>query len=127
MRNLPKSIITALVAAAAITMGHSLARADDPGEKVFKKYCTTCHTVEAGKTKIGPSLAGVVGRKAGTIPGYAYTDANKNSGIVWDEAKLDQYLINPKAVIPGTKMIFTGIKQDDERKALIDYLKQSGG
>lgn len=100
--------------------------ADDAGEKVFKKYCGSCHTIEAGKNRVGPSLAGLLGRKSGTVAGFAYTDANKNAGIVWDEAKLDQYLVDPKAMIPGTKMIFNGIKKEDERKALIAYLKTAG-
>jgi cytochrome c len=100
------------------------ARADAEGEKVFKKYCTACHTVEAGKNKVGPSLAGIVGRKAGTVPNFAYSDANKNSGLVWDQAKLDEYLTNPKQFMPGTKMIFAGIKKEDERKAVIDYLAE---
>lgn len=102
------------------------ARADDPGEHVFKTYCAVCHTVEPGKNKIGPSLAGVVGRKAGTAPGYSYSDANKKSGITWTEAELDKYLTDPKAVVPGTKMIFAGLKNPDQRKAVIAYLKHEG-
>jgi cytochrome c len=100
------------------------ARADADGEKVFKKYCTACHTVEAGKNKVGPSLAGVVGRKAGSAPGFNYSDANKNSGVTWDETHLDEYLANPRKLIPGTKMIFAGIKKEDERKAVISYLEE---
>jgi cytochrome c len=100
------------------------ARADDPGEKIFKTYCSVCHTVEPGKNKIGPSLAGVVGRKAGTAPGYSYSDANKKSGITWTEEELDKYLTDPRAVVPGTKMIFAGLKNPDQRKAVIAYLKE---
>lgn len=119
--------IKAGIAGVAITIAAiaaGTARADEAGEKVFKKYCTACHTVEAGKNKVGPSLAGIVGRPAGTAPGFNYSDANKKSGVVWDEAKLDQYLIDPKAFIPGTKMVFTGIRKEDERKTLIAYLKE---
>ena len=100
------------------------AQAQDAGEVVFKRYCGVCHTVEAGKNKIGPSLAGIVGRKAGTVPGFNYTEANKNSGVTWDEEKLDTYLIDPRKFIPGTKMLFAGLKNPDDRTALIAYLKQ---
>jgi len=100
------------------------AHAQDAGEAIFKRYCQVCHTVEAGKNKIGPSLAGIVGRKAGSAPGYSYSDANKNSGVTWDEANLDTYLTDPRKFIPGTKMLFVGIKNPDDRKALIAYLKE---
>jgi cytochrome c len=101
-------------------------RAQDAGqgELVFKRNCAICHTVEAGKNKIGPSLAGVVGRKAGSAPGYSYSDANKNSGITWSEAELDKYLTDPKAVVPGTKMLFAGLKNPEDRKNIIAYLNQ---
>jgi len=101
-------------------------RAQDAGqgELVFKRNCAICHTVEAGKNKIGPSLAGVVGRKAGSAPGYSYSDANKNSGITWSEAELDKYLTDPRGVVPGTKMLFAGLKNPDDRKNVIAYLKQ---
>lgn len=94
------------------------------GELVFKRNCAICHTVEAGKNKIGPSLAGVIGRKAGSAPGYAYSDANKNSGITWSDAELDKYLTDPRGVVPGTKMLFAGLKNPDDRKAVIAYLAQ---
>lgn len=100
------------------------ARADEAGEKVFKKYCAACHTMEAGKNKVGPSLAGIVGRKAGTVEGFQYSNANKSSGVTWDEATLDTYLVDPKKFMPGTKMVFNGAKKEDERKALIGYLKE---
>lgn len=99
------------------------ARADG-GEAIFKKYCMVCHTVEAGKNKIGPSLAGIVGRKSGSVPGFNYTEANKNSGVTWDEKTLDTYLTDPRKFIPGTKMLFAGLKSEDDRKELIEYLKE---
>jgi cytochrome c len=102
------------------------ARADEPGEAVFKRNCSICHSVEPGKNKIGPSLAGVVGRKAGSVPGYSYSDANKKSGLTWDEATLDKYLTDPRAVVPGTKMLFAGLKNPADRKAVIAYLKHAG-
>jgi cytochrome c2 len=104
------------------------ARADEAaGEAVFKKYCQVCHATEAGKNKIGPSLAGIVGRKAGSVPGYTYTEANKNSGVTWDDKTLDTYLTDPKKFIPGTKMLFAGVKNDADRQSLIDFLKSQKG
>jgi cytochrome c len=96
------------------------------GEKVFRK-CKTCHAVgEKAKNKIGPVLNGLEGRKSGTVEGYRYTDANKNSGIVWDEAEFLKYIKNPRAKIPGTKMTFIGIKKEDDAKDLWAYLTQFG-
>ena len=115
------AIVVPVLASAMIA---SPARADDPGEALFKKHCALCHTVEAGKNKIGPSLAGVVGRKAGTAPGFSYSEANKNSGVTWDDATLDAYLTDPRKFMPGTKMVFAGLKNPDDRKAIIAYLKQ---
>jgi cytochrome c len=109
----------ALLALVAFAPG---ARAQDAGQTIFKRYCAVCHSPDAGVNKIGPSLHGVVGRKAGTAPGYNYSDANKNSGITWTEENLDKYLTDPKAMVPGTKMLFAGIKNADDRKAVISYL-----
>jgi cytochrome c len=96
------------------------------GEKVFRK-CKTCHAVgENAKNKIGPELNGLEGRKSGAVEGYRYTDANKNSGIVWDEAEFLEYIKNPRAKIPGTKMTFIGIKKEDDAKDLWAYLTQFG-
>lgn len=94
------------------------------GEKVFNK-CRACHQIgEGAKTLVGPPLNGIVGRKAGSIEGYAYSDSNKNSGITWDEATLTEYLKNPKAKVPGTKMIFIGIPNDADILNLVAFLKQ---
>ena len=102
------------------------ASAQDPaeGEKVFAT-CKTCHQIgEGAKNAIGPELNGVVGRKAGSVAGYSYSDANKNSGITWDEANLAEYLKDPKAKVPGTKMVFAGIKDEKKVQNLIAFLKQ---
>jgi len=117
-----RAIVLPLVALPLVA-GVPRANAQDAGETIFKRYCAVCHTVEAGKNKIGPSLAGIVGRKAGSVPGYSYTEANKNSGVTWNDANLDTYLTDPKKFIPGTKMLFVGLKSPDDRKALIAYLK----
>jgi len=84
--------------------------------------CQTCHAVEAGVNKIGPSLHAVVGRKAGTIAGFSYSPANKNSGITWTPEKLFQYLEKPQRVVPGTKMVFPGFSDAQKRADVIAYL-----
>lgn len=85
--------------------------------------CKACHKVEAGKNGVGPSLAGVVGRKAGSVDGFKYSDAMKASGLTWDEATLAKYLADPKAAVPGNKMAFAGIKKPEDLAAVIAYLK----
>jgi cytochrome c len=96
------------------------------GEKTFN-VCRACHEIGDGaKNLVGPVLSGVVGRKSGSYPGYAYSDANKNSGITWDEATLMEYLKNPRAKVPGTKMLFPGLKRDDDIVNVIAFLKQHG-
>lgn len=85
--------------------------------------CAACHSVEPGKNGVGPTLAGVFGAKAGAVPGYAYSEANRNSGLTWDEATLDEYLTAPMKKMPGTKMAFAGVADPARRKDLIDYLK----
>ncbi|GAC1413158.1 MAG: hypothetical protein NVSMB69_15520 [Novosphingobium sp.] len=85
--------------------------------------CMTCHAIEAGVNKIGPSLHGVVGRKAGSIAGFAYSAANKNSGITWSPEKLFQYLEGPQRVVPGTKMSYAGLTDPQKRADVIAYLK----
>ena len=84
--------------------------------------CQTCHAVEPGANKIGPTLHAVVGREAGTVAGYSYSPANKNSGITWTQDKLFQYLENPRRVVPGTKMVFAGISDPQKRADVIAYL-----
>ncbi len=85
--------------------------------------CTSCHTIRKGLNGVGPSLFGVFGRKAGTVEGYTYSEANKNSGLTWDEATLDTYLTSPMKMVPGTKMTFAGMADPAKRKAVIDFLK----
>jgi cytochrome c len=93
------------------------------GAKLFKSKCAQCHTdTKGGSTKQGPNLYGLIGRMAGQVEGYPFSEANKASGIVWSEKHLFQYLINPKKYVPGTKMVFAGLKKDQERADLIAYL-----
>ena len=96
------------------------------GEKSFNK-CRACHQVgETGKNTVGPILNGLFGRKSGSVAGYNYSDANKNSGLTWDDAVFTDYIKDPKGKIPGTKMSFAGIKNEQEIKDLTAYLKQFG-
>jgi len=116
------------LACLALVVSTGAARAQDAaaGEHVFVK-CRVCHQVgENAHNSIGPSLNGVVGRSAGTFPGYSYSDANKNSGLTWDEATLKEYLKNPRAKVPGTKMAFPGLTSETDIDNVIAYLKQFG-
>lgn len=92
------------------------------GKRVFAQ-CRTCHVTDPGVNRIGSSLAGIIGSPAGSVAGFKYTDANKNSGITWTEGKMFQYLEDPKRVIPKTRMIFGGIPDAQKRADLIAYLK----
>ena len=94
----------------------------EAGKKVFAK-CMTCHSVDAGVNKVGPTLHGVVGRHSGSVEGYSYSDANKNSGITWTPEELYVYLADPQATIPGTKMAFPGLKDPQDRANVIAYLQ----
>jgi cytochrome c len=119
---------TVVIAAVALIGTGGAALAGDPaaGEVVFKK-CATCHAVgEGAKNRVGPVLNGLAGRKSGSIEGYAYSPANKNSGITWDEATFKDYIKDPKAKIPNTKMVFVGIKNEKEADDLWAYLSQFG-
>ena len=91
--------------------------------KVIFAQCKACHAVEAGKNMVGPSLAGIVGRAAGSVAGFSYSNANKNSGITWTPEKMFQYLEKPARVVPGTKMAFAGLSKAQDRADVIAYLK----
>jgi cytochrome c len=116
--------IAIAVTAALTSTAPALAQDLAAGENSFKK-CLPCHRIGPdAKNLVGPVLNGLEGRKSGTIEGYNYTDANKNSGITWNEETFKEYITDPRAKIPGTKMVFAGIKSDAERASLWAYLKQ---
>src|ERR1700693_4065722 len=119
MRRIVMSVATAVC---LVNAASAQDRAE--GEKVFAT-CKACHQIgEGAKNAIGPELNGIVGRKAGSVAGYNYSDANKNSGITWDASNLAEYLKDPKAKVPGTKMVFAGIKDEQKVQDLVAFLKQ---
>lgn len=112
------------IAALAAMLASNAARADgDPalGKVQFNK-CAACHSIKPGENKIGPSLHGVVGRPSHNIEGFSYSDAMKAYNVTWTDEELNKYLENPRGVVTGTKMIFVGLKKEDERANLIAYL-----
>jgi cytochrome c len=120
-----KLTLSALVViASSATASVALAQDAAAGKTSFNK-CLACHAIGNGaKNKVGPELNGLDGRKSGTAPDYSYSDANKNSGITWNEAQFKEYIKDPKAKIPGTKMVFAGIKNENEINDLWAFLAQ---
>ncbi|WP_134494167.1 c-type cytochrome [Microvirga pakistanensis] len=115
-----------VLSAALLLVGLTQAQAQDAaaGEKVFAQ-CRACHQVGPNaKNAVGPHLNGLIGRAAGSVEGYNYSPANKNSGLTWDEATFREYIQNPKAKVPGTKMIYAGLKDEQRINDLVAYLKQ---
>jgi cytochrome c2 len=116
-----------VLGAALLTLAGSSVSAQegDPaaGAKVFNK-CRACHVVDEDKNRVGPYLHGVIGRPAGTAEGFKYSDAMKNSGIVWSEETIAEYIADPKAYVPGNRMAFPGLKKQEDIKNLIAYLNE---
>jgi len=116
------TLSTLFVIAAATAASGALAQDADAGKSSYNK-CRACHDIgEGAKNKVGPVLNGLDGRKSGSVEGYSYSDANKNSGITWNKEVFLEYIKDPKAKIPGTKMVFAGIKNDTEANNLWTYL-----
>jgi len=126
--SIPSKIIAAITLASAAAFLAALAaggaKADaSAGRSAFEKRCTGCHALDHEKS--GPRLAGVVGRKAGMVPGFTYSDALKKSAVVWNETVLEKWLTDPETVIPDTDMAFR-LNNPAERTAIIDFLKETG-
>ena len=131
MNRIPTTM-TRLLAALAIP-GLSLLLAAGParaadgdaaaGKTVFQRQCATCHIDTAeGARRLGPTLFGLMGRKTGSVEGFRYSEANRNAGFAWTPEKLDEYLRNPRALIPGTNMAFAGIRSDKDRADVVAYV-----
>ncbi len=118
-----RTLVTA-VALIVVSAGATLAQDAEKGATIFKK-CTPCHKIGPGATSlVGPELNGLDGRHSGSVPNFSYSDGNKKSGIVWGEETFEDYIKDPRAKVPGTKMIFAGIKNEQDIKDLWAYLKQ---
>jgi cytochrome c len=123
MAHLAQLALSALALAATMVA----ARAADP-QMAFNNSCRTCHSMKEGDNRLGPSLAGVVGRKAGSLSGFAYSPSMQKSGITWDEATLDKFIANPDQVVNGNKMKpFGGISDAGQRGEIVAYLKSISG
>ena len=120
-----------LTLTALFLIGSGIAQAveaGDPaqGKKVFVK-CQACHSLEAGVNKVGPTLNGIMGRASGAEADFNYSDAMKNAHLNWTAETLDQYLLNPRKMVPGTKMAFPGLPKEKDRADVISYLEQAAG
>ena len=123
------SVLAPLTAALALGAASSAmanpapvpAPATAAGKTAFA-VCAACHGTRAADKRMGPTMAGALGRQAGTLPGYAYSPAMAKAGFTWDERRLDDYIANPKSVVPGTKMVFRGVDDAGKRKAIIAYI-----
>jgi cytochrome c2 len=111
-----------ILAIVTLALGAQVGTAAADGADLFNDDCSVCHSSDPGTNKLGPSLAGVVGRKSASLGDYSYSPAMTKANLTWDKATLDKYLTDPQQVVPGTKMLFPGLKNDADRKTLIDYL-----
>jgi cytochrome c len=120
------TLAAALTAVLVLATGGAFAEGNEArGERLFNQQCKACHTLDkGGHNLVGPNLHGLFGRKAGSAD-YQYSDSMKNSGIVWDEKTLDDYLKDPRAKVPDTKMTYIGLRQDQQRQDMIAFLKKA--
>ena len=120
-----KFTVSALVVFASLATASSALAQDAAAGKISFNKCMICHSIgEGAKNKVGPELNGIDGRHSGTAADYNYSDANKNSGITWSEAQFKEYIKDPRAKVPGTKMVFAGIKSEKELGDLWAYVSQ---
>ena len=122
-----KTFAATLLVAAVVIAAPAWAEGNEArGERLFNQQCKACHTVEkGGASTVGPNLHGLLGRKAGSEGGYQSSDAMKKSGIVWDDKTLAEYLKDPKGKVPGTKMVYIGLKQEAQQQDMIAFLKKA--
>lgn len=121
----PTTLLLAAIVALSAVSAPALADGNpDKGKSLFN-LCRACHSLEAGKNLIGPSLHGLFGRKAGTAPKYNYSAAMKGSGITWNEHTIKEYIADPRKKVPGNKMAFPGLKTEQQREDLVAYLKKA--
>jgi cytochrome c len=109
----------------SICLSSNFSLADSGAEKKVFNKCKACHSVDKEKNKVGPHLVGIFGRKAAVIESFKYSDALKNSNIIWNEESLKAYIANPKKFVPGTKMSFRGLKKENQILDLLEYLKET--
>ena len=127
LRVMTKLLATGLLALSAASAMPALAQDHpsgdaDAGKAIFNRQCVACHSAQAGQNKVGPSFAGVVGRHSAEVPGFNYSPAMKGANRTWDAETLDPYLVDPKASVPGTRMIYAGLKDPKQRADVIAYL-----
>lgn len=127
MKRWAGAVAAVIVGAAGVAAGPALAEGDAAkGQRIFNTQCRTCHKVEKdASSPVGPTLHGLFGRPSGTLAGFEYSDAMKKAAITWDDATLAEYLKDPKAKVPGTKMVFAGLKNPAQIEDLVAYLKSA--
>jgi cytochrome c len=115
----------ATVCALSMALAASAVHAGDPtGAAVFKQNCASCHSLRPGAHRYAPSLAGVMGRQAGTLPGFEYSEALTKSGLIWTTATLEPWLRDPHRAVPGSGMPFEGLANPEQRRAVIEFLQR---
>ena len=118
--------VRALTLPALLIAAGAAAQEHGPGFTLFQPSCRTCHVMEEGDNRLGPTLAGVVGSKAGAVAGFAYSDVMAQSTVVWDDSTLDAFLADPGGFMPGNRMLYPGMQSAEDRAAVIAYMAGGG-